>query len=194
MDSLNPGIGERTKQDRRMADAERFLGRYPARRIIAKDANTGKNREFYVLARPGPNGEDESIELGAFFGVFREDGKWMLQGGQVTGGSKTETVKNIELAKTGSEPADGHQHWLEITGNGTVVQGRLVAGFTMTAVKDAKGATITQPTLPTKASPNGRKCVVLLGIWNSGRFQPSQTGNIAVSFCPGAGYTVSRGS
>ena len=197
MDGLNPGMGERSKEERRMATVERFMSRYPARRIIAKDANTGKNREFYVLARIGPNGEDDvTPEYGAFFYVYRdtEKGGWVLQGGQVSGGDKTEVLTHVWLVKTGSEPQDGHHHWLEITGNGAVVQGRLVAGFNMTAVASGHGTTMPQSTLPTKAAPNGRKCYVLLGTWNNRKFLPSQTGHIAVSFCPGQGYTVHRGS
>lgn len=192
-DRINPGIGEQGPLARRMASTERFLGRFSKQRVKVFTPE-GKPIIVDILASTATPGDAGTTGAGAFFAVFKKDGAWMLQGGQVSGGTKTEAVKDIELAKTGSEPSDGALHWLEIVGNGTVVSGRLVAGFTLTSVKDSKGSALPQNTLPTKDSPSGRKCVILLGSWNNSRFLPSQTGNIAVSFCPGTGYTVSRGT
>lgn len=130
---------------------------------------------------------------GAFFRVFQDSGDWMLQGGQVMGGAGNEVLGAITLATVGSEPADGTNHWLEITGDGVTDSGILLAGFDITAATDGSGSAMPANTLPTASTATGRKVYVLLGTWEDEVFSPSQSGNVGVTFCPG-GYTISRGS
>lgn len=129
----------------------------------------------------------------AFYRVYQDAGDWMLQGGQVMGGSGNETVGDITLAAVGSEPADGTDHWLEITGNGVTDSGILLSGYDVTAATDGSGASIPANTLPTATTATARKVYVLLGTWSGDVFTPAQGGNVGVTFCPG-GYTITRGS
>jgi hypothetical protein len=117
----------------------------------------------------------------------------MLQGGQVTAGSGSKVIDDIELATVGSEPADGRKVWIEANGNGVVVDGRLFQGFNLDedATDTDSGTALPDNTLPTVAASSGRKCHVLLGQWNGSRFAPSNIGNIQIGFCP-SGYNVSR--
>ena len=136
---------------------------------------------------------EEGDNSGAFFRVFRLDGKWMLQGGQVTAGSGSKVIDDIELATVGSEPADGRKVWIEANGNGVVVDGRLFQGFNLDedATDTDSGTALPDNTLPTVAASSGRKCHVLLGTWTGGRFYPSNIGNIQIGFCPSY-YQASR--
>lgn len=169
---------------------ERDFGKFSAIRITAKD-EFGNPKKFTVLAFRGAPVEDVTPD-GAFFGVYKEDGGWRLQGGQVTAGNKSEALAYVFLVKVGSEPDDGHMHWLTIAGDGVVTNGRLQAGFNMTKVTPGHGTTLPAITLPTKASPKGRTYHVLLGSWQGKRFVPSQSGNVGLTFCPGNGYSISR--
>ena len=188
-----PGVGkELGPLARRVETMERDFGRFSAIRIIADD-EFGKPKKFTVLAARGAPAEDVPVD-GAFFGVYKDikKGGWCLQGGQVTAGSKSEALAYVFLVKVGSEPDNGHLHWLTITGDGTVVNGRLQGGFNMTSVVSGHGTSLPAITLPTKASPKGKVYHILLGTWQDKRFAPSQTGNIGISFCPSSGYTATR--
>lgn len=194
-DRINPGVGEAGPLARRMAAMERFFSCMTKTRIIAND-EFGTPKKFTVVSSVGTPAVDASAAIGAFFGVYKgkEQKGWCLQGGQVSAGDKEEVLDYVFLVKTGSEPDDGYKHWLQITGDGVAANGRLYAGFTKTKVTPGHGEAMPQSTLPTKTTPKGRDCYVLLGMWQSKRFVPSQTGNIAVTFCPSQGYTVHRGS
>lgn len=192
-DRINPGIGGHGPLERRLATLERFFSRIAKIRILTNQPEGGLLNLEVLAIREGP-GKEVAATAGAFFGVTKVKGKWMLQGGQVGAGSKSEVVKPIELAKVGSEPKDDQLHWLQITGDGLVTTGRLQGTFNMTKVTDAKGATMPPLTLPTKDAPKGRNCYVLLGSWQGKRFQPSQTGYIGITFCPGQGYSIHRGT
>lgn len=130
---------------------------------------------------------------GAFFRVFRQGGKWKLQGGQVTAGTGSKVIADIELATIGTEPADGTKVWVEANGDGVVLDGRLFQGYNLDedATTTDSGTDLPDNTLPTVASSAGRKCHVLLGQWGGDRFAPSNRGNIQIGFCPSS-YQVSR--
>jgi len=191
---LNPGIGEGNPALKRLATTERFIGQFKKTQILASTPE-GKPWLFEVLAAVGAPGA-EATAVGAFFAVYKDTkkGGWVLQGGQVTAGNKSEVLDHVWLVKTGSEPKDGHLHWLTITGDGLVTTGRLQGEFNLTKVTDGHGEKLPDITLPTKDSPKGRAFHLLLGSWQGKRFQPAQTGNIGVTFCPGQGYTIHRGT
>lgn len=192
-DRMNPGIGGNTPQERRVQAIERFLGRFSVIRITAAD-EFGKPQIFTAMVERGAPVSTSSA--GAFFAVYKDTkkGGWCLQGGQVTAGNKSEVLDHIWLVKTGSEPKDGHKHWLTITGDGSVVAGRLQGVFNLTKVTDGHGETMPVLTLPTKANPKGRSFHLYLGSWRKKEFIPAQLGNVNITFCPNGGYTEHRGA
>lgn len=192
-DRINPGIGGHGPLERRLATLERFFNRITKTRIVAAKQEGGHLNLEVLAIREGP-GEETPAAVGAFFGVTKKKGKWLLQGGQVSAGDKSEVVKPIELASVGSEPKDNQLHWLHITGDGQVTNGRLQGIFNLKKVSDGKGTTMPALTLPTKTASKGRSVYVLLGSWQSKRFQPSQSGNVGITFCPNGGYTTHRGT
>lgn len=131
----------------------------------------------------------------AFYRVYTEDkgggNKYWIQGGGVTAGTYNTTVADTDIGDVGSEPADGTDVYLEVTGDGYAPSGQLLQGFTGTAASIGSAAAVPANTLPVIGSLTGRKCHLLLGTWNGGVFTASGGGNVSVSFCPGA-YTVSR--
>lgn len=147
------------------------------------ESGSPNGRIFKAIAGAGDGATNN-----AFFRVYQNDGKWWLQGGQVA--SYESRVSDIELATVGSEPVDGSVHWLEITGNGVVVDGLLFGGFTVTAVDDTTAASPSN-TVPTVETHTGRKFHVLLGSWMDEVFTPEAGGNILVGFC-GTAYSPTR--
>ncbi len=130
--------------------------------------------------------------LAAFWRVYSKDTKWMLQGGQVSGGSGNQSVADMDLGTVGSEPADGKMFWVEVTGNGDLREGILYGGFTVTAASSGSGTTLPTGSIPTSTLATGRKFYLLLGTWSGGVFQPSTSGHLMLGYCPGGGYSVSR--
>lgn len=190
---INPGIGGSSPAERRLAEMERFFGRFALTRISTITPD-GQSVILLVLASPeGPGLEPATAVTGAFFGVTQVKGKWTLEGGQVSAGNMSEAVDPIELAKVGSEPKDDELHWLQITGDGVVTNGRLQSSFNLKKVTDGKGTTLPALTLPTKTALKERSVYLLLGSWQGKRFAPAQAGNVTASFCVGQGYTISRG-
>lgn len=57
---IMPGIGEKTKDQKRMASGERFLGQFTKTEIIAKDSS-GRSRRFDVLAALGRRATDSPV-------------------------------------------------------------------------------------------------------------------------------------
>ena len=158
----------------------------------------GERQSITVFPQSQGSGQTEAAPTapaapGAFFRVFRLDGKWMLQGGQVTAGSGSKVIADIELATVGSEPADGQKVWVEANGDGVVLDGRLFQGYNLDedATTTDSGTDLPDNTLPTVSLFAGRKCHVLLGQWSGSRFSPSNIGNIQIGFCPSS-YQVSR--
>lgn len=194
MPITTPGAGgEHGPLARRVARIERDLGKFSPIRIEASD-EFGKPKRFTVLATRGAPASKATA--GAFFSVYKDTkkGGWCLQGGQVTAGNKSEVLDYVFLVKTGSEPKDGHKHWLTITGDGSVVAGRLQGVFNLTKVTDGHGETMPVLTLPTKANPKGRSFHLFLGSWRKKEFIPAQLGNVNITFCPNGGYTEHRGA
>lgn len=159
----------------------------PGRNVQGQVTTTG------TLLHAEPGGATTTSEALAFHTLSKVGSDWILQGGQVSGGSGNEVVADITLAAVGSEPADGTKHWIEITGDGVTDSGVLLPGYDVTAATTGSGATLPANTLPTASAATGKKVYVLLGSWSDSVFTPSQGGNVTVSFCPG-GYTITRGS
>jgi hypothetical protein len=150
-----------------------------------------ENLQLFGSAPGGGGGNN------AFYRVYVDGANWMLQGGQVVGDAGvvapyTGLVGAIELgtvAAADAEDYDGQSAWLKITGNGSVVDGRLWSGFKVSAaIKAAVGAI----TLPTVALPTGRDYFLLLGTWVGTEFHPSSAGHVSLEFCAPGSYTVSR--
>lgn len=128
----------------------------------------------------------------AFYRVYRDDDTWILQGGQVTAGTGSKVIDDIEIGTVGSEPADGNKVWIIAEGAGVVEDGRLFQGFNLDedeTVADS-GADLPANTLPTVAESTGRKCHILLGEWTGARFYPSGPGGIQITFCPSSYYVT----
>jgi hypothetical protein len=108
------------------------------------------------------------------------------------GGTGNFTIADIQIinADTGVLRVAGTHMVLGVTGNGYVVDSVLMSGFTATASAIAYVA-IPANTVPTYSSPDGKTCYVNLGVFTEDGFQPSQSGNISVGFCPPQ-YNVSR--
>jgi hypothetical protein len=130
---------------------------------------------------------------GSFFGTYVDEaGHTYLVGGQVNGGTGNFTEADIKIidADNGVMRSTGMHMVLGVTGTGYAVDGVLLAGFTATASAIAYVA-IPANTLPTATSLSGKKCYVNLGVFTETGFQPAQSGNIGVSFCPSS-YTINR--
>lgn len=102
MNRLTPGFGtENTKDRRRVADAERFLGQFQKTRILAYDPS-GKPKVFDVLAGLPSPGKNPAPPPDAFAGIieYKENGKTKtgIIGGTVSGAANgAEVVKPQEL-------------------------------------------------------------------------------------------------
>lgn len=130
--------------------------------------------------------------LAAFWRVYTSGTKWMLQGGQVSGGAGNESVSDIDLGTVGSEPADGRMFWVQVTGNGDLRGGILYGGFTVTSAVAGSGTSLPTGSVPTVTTAAARKFYLMLGTWSGGAFQPSTSGHLMLGYCPGGGYSVSR--
>lgn len=133
---------------------------------------------------------------GAFYRTYvNGDGDTMLQGGIVKSGSGNFTIADLKVidAGTGITEADGDVLVLEVTVDGYVVDGVLLAGLTATAASYISPSVSTVPsdTLPTVSVYAGRKVHIEIGRWTADAFYPSNIGNIRISFCPGA-YQITR--
>jgi hypothetical protein len=191
---LNPGVGEKSPEQRRSASAERFIGQFQKTLITAKDA-MGVERQFEVLAITGPP-KNVVGEVGAFWGMYVEKGDTYLQGGTVFGGNGNKTVEDIKVLdrKTVAATLVGKKLWVEIGFNGVVADGVLLPGGDVTSAKcsaqSTAGKDLPPNTLPTAKSPNAKKVFYEVGRWTKDGFFPSRTGHISVGFCPG-GYNIS---
>lgn len=154
-----------------------------------RETQTDAGRILSALVQAGAGGGEASP---AFFRLFQAGGKWMLQGGQVTGGLGNEVVADIDLGTVGSEPSDGTLFWLACTGDGTVTDGRLYSGWDLDSATAASGSVMPANTLPTPASTTGKAFHLLLGSWSSGVFSPSAGGNLSIGICLPGGYVPTR--
>ena len=133
---------------------------------------------------------------GAFFTKYtNDDGDTFLQGGEVKSGSGNFLIADMKVIDhtTGPVETDGDKLVLEATVDGYVVDGVLLAGLTATAAAyiTPSVSTIPADTLPTLASPTGRKVYIEIGRWTATDFLPAYPGNIRIAFCPGA-YQITR--
>jgi hypothetical protein len=149
-----------------------------------KESQAGAGGRVLTVTVEGGGG----ISSNAFWRTYSDDDFHYLQGGQVTGWDTP--VADIVLGDVGSEPADGSVHWLEVTGDGTKIEGVLYGGFKPTGVDDTT-ATSPTSTVPTVDSHTGRKFYLLLGSWLNGVFTPYSAGNLTIGFC-GSAYSPTR--
>lgn len=122
---------------------------------------------------------------GPFCGLYKQEGRWMLMGGTVTGGSGNVTVSDFVIAVSPTTPDDGDKVWIVATGAAVTDDGVLLAGINLTTATTANGAVFpAMNTIPTAAAPTG-VLNILLGSWSNGVFVPSNCGNIQLTHCPG---------
>jgi len=195
MGRMTPGIGEGTPDQKRAAAIERFLGRYPEQRIIARSAETGLLNEYWALARLGPPVNNVAlISEGAFYTIITDgDGNKFLQGGSVNGVGVTTTSLKIfdpDPAPDGTwEGTNDQQLYLSVAGTGTVADGVLLPGFDITSITPTIG-TPPESTPPTKDVSTGT-CIITLGTFFNEAFFPDNIGSFTVAVCIG-GFVVSR--
>jgi len=164
----------------------------------------GPTRQFSnVPSRPGrsPQIVNETagavLTGGAFFTKYVDDatGDTYLQGGNVKSGSGNFTIadKKVLDFTTGMGTLGGHVLVLEVDVDGYAPDGVLLAGLTATAADwvSPDGTTSANDTLPTAASPSGKKVFIEIGRWADDDFFPANAGNIRISFCPGS-YNITR--
>lgn len=148
------------------------------------------------IPRAGTNGGGSVSAEGAFFTLYVDgSGDTYLQGGTVTAGDETKTIADIKVidSGTGPEQAAGVHMYVDAEGDGVVEDGVLLPGFNLVPANTsiAYNSTIPANTLPTAAAETGKKCRVDLGVFTASGFLPSNIGNVAIYYCPGA-YTVRR--
>lgn len=159
MNRLTPGFGtENTKDRRRVADAERFLGQFRKTRILAHDPS-GKPKVFDVLASLPAPGKDTAPPPDAFAGIveYTENGKKKtgIIGGTVSGAaSGAKVVKNQEL----DLKAEGEwNEYLRIPVKAWTLDGHVLSGLeTMgdPSWEKTKGD-LPHPTIPNAPSGKG---------------------------------------
>ena len=111
--------------------------------------------------------------------------------GQVMGGEGNLTPE-IDLGAIDEDnPPDDGFVWLEISGEGEVVDDVLLPGFEVQDAEVGSGAEMPSNTVPTANSPSGT-VHVLLGEWHDGEFRPVRCGNIQVGFCPPSSFQIQR--
>lgn len=141
-------------------------------------------------------GEATAVASGAFYSKYTDSsGDTYLQGGQVMSGSGNFTIADLLVIDHALGPvgAAGDKLVLEVTVNGYVVDGVLLAG--LTAINAAYVSPITNTidpnTLPTLANYSSRKVFIEIGRFTATDFLPAYPGNIRIAFCPGA-YQITR--
>lgn len=183
---LNPGVGEKSPDQRRSASAERFIGQFQKTLITAKDA-MGVDRQFEVLAILGPPKNAIATTSGAFWGMYVKKGDTYLQGG-TAGGKTIEDIKVMD-GKTVSGTLVDKILWVEVTYNGVTADGVLLPGATVTGARcsaaGTSGKELPANTLPTASSASGKRAHIEIGRWTKAGFMPSGQGHIGLSFCPG---------
>lgn len=135
-----------------------------------------------------------SLLFGSFYGMYiDEDGHTWLQGGQVKCGT-SETLADYKVidGTTGPVEIAGSLLVIEVTLDGYVEDGILLAGITATAIIYVSPVDVTIPadTLPTVGSFTGKKCYLEVGRWTANSFLPSRPGHFIVSFCGTGSYTI----
>lgn len=131
---------------------------------------------------------------GAFSHLYvHTDGHTYLQGGTVTGGSGTDTESDIKVIDSGTGPTQtaGTHMYVNASGAGVVSDGVLIPGFDLSSASIGYASSVPANTLPTASASTGKNCYVDLGVFTDTSFLPSGSGNIQISFCPGA-YSVDR--
>ena len=163
MKRLAPGFGtENTKDRRRTADAERFLGQFQKTRILAHDPS-GKPKVFEVLAGLPSPVKDPSPPPDAFSGIieYTENGKKKtgIIGGTVSGAAGgAKVVKNKEL----DLKAEGEWNvYLSIDVKAWTLDGHVLSGLeTMGDPKwDKSKDSIPHPTIPN--APDGKGIAII---------------------------------
>lgn len=152
--------------------------------------------DFPIMTKRRQESSAGSITDGAFYSEYVDgSGDTYLQGGQVISGSGNFSIADIKVidAGTGITESNGDLLVLEVTVDGYVVDGVLLAGLTATAAAYVSPSVSSLPgnTLPIIGSHTGRKVYVEIGRWAADNFYPASPGNIRISFCPGA-YTITR--
>jgi hypothetical protein len=122
-------------------------------------------------------------------------GDILLQGGQVTAGSGTETIANILLYDASLDTWTGEpDEYLEmaINGEGEVADDVLMPVFNLDTdgAETSAVAAIADNILPEVGTLAGL-CNVMLGQFTASGFTPSGPGHIGVGFCFG-GFNVTR--
>lgn len=195
-DKIMPGIGEKTRDQRRMADSERFVGQFRKTEIIAKD-HLGNPKRFDVLAitqRKAPAEEVTGVLSGAFCRQYvigeglAGAGDTYLQGGTITGSNGGSVViadyKTKDDADTPPLADAGDKLYLSCNVTATLANGVVQPGVLLNS------ATLTK-TLPTAHvfSTAALTGVVFreIGRWTDTEFLPSGACGIStVTGCPGS--------
>lgn len=134
---------------------------------------------------------EEVISYAAFYRVYVSNGRYWLQGGQVSGSSGGNVViPDINLSSTSSTPANGMGLWMRVTGSGNLMNGILYPGFQVTGASTTSSSTAPTNSVPTAQSHTGKNYHVLLGMWQGNQFSPSTAGNIQIGFC--GSYQITR--
>lgn len=177
---------------RRISDLERTLMRYQNMFVGVTVPGAGQTMTIQVLGiRQGSEDAVAAGQTGAFCGVYKENGNWMLSGGVVSSGDGNNVVvDDIDIGNVGSEPPDGRMVWLNVSFTANISDGWLLPSGRVTAANDNQGAVLPDNIAPTAATTSGR-CIIPLGIWNDEKFTPYGCGNVLVAHCFGA-LTYSR--
>ncbi len=158
-------------------------------------------RKDIVGPRDGPQtitgggGSSAPPPTGAFFGITTGAvaGAKYLQGGTVSAGSGSDTAANIALTDSSGVPlhSAGTHMYVNALGNGITSDGLLLPGFNLTSASVGYASTVPSNTLPLAAGATGKRCYIDLGVFTATGFLPAGSGNVQISYCPGA-FTVTR--
>ena len=193
-------------QENPFIDFPPLSGALPGPSVIIPETGAGSRwqpqAEAGLADQPTEPGGNASV-YGAFFGMYTiadgvNAGDVMLQGGQVSAGSGTETVSDYRLFDASDGPegswagGEGDHLTIRLNGTGSESDDVLMPTFDMTSLS---GPTVLAPVpddvLPTLLDLTGGQCVVSLGVFAAAGFSPALAGNIQVGFCFG-GFTRSR--
>lgn len=144
----------------------------------------------------GVSGGASALTYGAFYGTYVDGaGDTYLQGGQVKCG-ESEVLADYKIIDSVTGPVEvaGSKLVIEITLDGYVEDGVLLAGITATAIAYVTPVATTIPTdtLPTAAGEIGKLCYLEVGRFTDTSFLPSGIGHFLVSFCGTGSYSVRR--
>lgn len=133
---------------------------------------------------------------GAFYTMYvNGSGDTYLQGGQVKCG-ESEVLADYKVIDSGTGPTEiaGSKLVIEVTLDGYVEDGVLLAGATATAIIYVTPVDTVVPddSLPTVGSYTGKKCYLEVGRWTADSFLPAGIGHFLVSFCGTGNYSVRR--